>query len=196
MLLAHPHIANFDLSSLQILHRGRCRLAARSELRGFECDLRLPMLVEGYGLSETSPVVRRNPLGGPRTPPREGSIGLPLPAPPRFPDARSMIRTPRARAGRDRGDCIAGPQVMTGYWNKLEDTVFIVGWLLFPSLPRCRLHGRKEGHRLHRRSHQGHDQRLGFQGLSAADRGCGADPSRGAGMRGGRRSRPLSRARR
>ena len=75
-------------------------------------------MVEGYGLSETSPVACCNL---PEIE-REGSIGLPLPA------TEISIRSlddptcRGARPARPARLCIAGPQVMTGYWQKPQET--------------------------------------------------------------------------
>ena len=71
-------------------------------------------LVEGYGLTESSPVAFCNPLTGPE---REGSIGLPVPG------VRAEIRDPddpaRALPPGERGElCLAGPNIMSGYWNR------------------------------------------------------------------------------
>ncbi len=75
-------------------------------------------LVEGYGLTESSPVATCNPLGGVN---KAGSIGLPLPL------TRLELRDiadPKAVSPRgERGEiCIGGPQVMAGYWNRPEAT--------------------------------------------------------------------------
>ena len=85
-------------------------------------------LVEGYGLSETSPVLMANPVADNRKP---GTVGLPLPGTevagrrPRRPDARTC------RAG-ERGELIVrGPQVFSGYWKKPEETAEVFargGW--------------------------------------------------------------------
>jgi long-chain acyl-CoA synthetase len=114
-MLRHPHLANFDLSSLEYCISGGAALPLEVK-RGFEavsgCSL-----VEGYGLSETSPVATCNPPEAVR----EGSIGLPLPA------TEISIRslddpTVEMPCGEPGEICIAGPQVMTGYWNKPRDT--------------------------------------------------------------------------
>jgi long-chain acyl-CoA synthetase len=85
-------------------------------------------LVEGYGLSESSPVAIANPIYGKR---KAGTIGMPLPdtiarvADPSDPD-RSM---PTGEPGEL---AISGPQVMQGYWNRPEETAQVLrdGWLL------------------------------------------------------------------
>jgi long-chain acyl-CoA synthetase len=94
-------------------------------LRDFEARFQIP-LIEGYGLSEASPVVTKNPLDGTRKP---GSIGLPIP------DVEVSIQD---QAGRHLGDgeigevCVRGGNVMLGYWNQPEETAKAMrqGWLL------------------------------------------------------------------
>ena len=83
-------------------------------------------LVEGYGLSEASPVVTCNPMGGVR----DGSIGLALPGTTveiRDPEDPSRIM-PRGEKGEV---CVRGPQVMKGYWRRVDETakVFVDGSL-------------------------------------------------------------------
>jgi long-chain acyl-CoA synthetase len=114
-ILRHPHIANFDLSSLEYCISGGAALPLEVK-RGFEAVCRCSV-VEGYGLSETSPVVSCNPVETRR----EGSIGLPLPA--TDISIRSLEDPAVAMPQGETGEiCIAGPQVMTGYWRKPEDT--------------------------------------------------------------------------
>jgi long-chain acyl-CoA synthetase len=75
-------------------------------------------LVEGYGLSETSPVATANPLVGVNKP---GSIGLPIPAT-RL-SIRSLDNPAKEVALGETGEiCIAGPQVMKGYWRRPKET--------------------------------------------------------------------------
>lgn len=75
-------------------------------------------LVEGYGLSESSPVVSCNPLRGEN---RAGSIGLPFPGTVlEIIDAEDK-KTPMP-AGEKGEICIRGPQVMQGYWQNIEAT--------------------------------------------------------------------------
>ncbi|MDD5018850.1 MAG: long-chain fatty acid--CoA ligase [Candidatus Omnitrophica bacterium] len=98
---------------------------------GFEKKFRMPLL-EGYGLTEASPVVSLNPLRGPRKP---GSIGLPLP------DVRVKIVNDRGDAlgPEQEGElCVKGPNVMLGYYKKEEDNGQALkdGWLLTGDMAR------------------------------------------------------------
>lgn len=115
-MMQHPHIRDCDLTSLEFCISGGAGLPLEVK-RGFE-SISGCRLTEGYGLSETSPVAACNPHD---RLPKEGSIGLPLPAT-EF-SIRSLedpsVEVERGEAGEI---CIAGPQVMTGYWNKPEET--------------------------------------------------------------------------
>jgi len=83
-------------------------------------------VVEGYGLSEASPVTHANPLWGRR---KDGSIGIPLP------DTDAKIvdpETQRELSFKEVGELIVkGPQVMKGYWRRPEETKETIkdGWL-------------------------------------------------------------------
>jgi long-chain acyl-CoA synthetase len=114
-MLRHPHIRNFDLSSLEYCISGGAALPIEVK-RGFEAISGCGV-VEGYGLSETSPVASCNPVEAVR----EGSIGLPLPA--TDISIRSLENPAQEVPCGEPGEiCIAGPQVMTGYWNKPQET--------------------------------------------------------------------------
>jgi long-chain acyl-CoA synthetase len=114
-MLRHPRIKRFDLSSLEFCISGGAALPIEVK-RGFE-KLTCCSLVEGYGLSETSPVATCNPLGAAK----EGSIGLPLPG--TDISIRSLDNPAEEMETGQPGEiCIAGPQVMTGYWKKPEET--------------------------------------------------------------------------
>lgn len=78
-------------------------------------------LVEGYGLSETSPVLCCNPLDGTH---QMGTIGLPMPSTEVaiFDDAGNQL--PQGEIGEI---CARGPQVMSGYWQKENTGVFFPG---------------------------------------------------------------------
>jgi len=115
-IMRYPRIRNFDISSLEFCLSGGAPLPIEVK-RGFEA-LAGCHLVEGYGLSETSPVATCNPLD---REPKEGSIGLPLP---RTEISIRSLEDPSAEMpiGEAGEVCIAGPQVMPGYWNKQEET--------------------------------------------------------------------------
>lgn len=81
-------------------------------------------IVEGYGLTETSPVLTLNPIGGKSRP---GSIGIPLPGT----DIRLVSEEGHDVAPGDAGELLAkGPQVMKAYWNRPDETQKVMreGW--------------------------------------------------------------------
>jgi long-chain acyl-CoA synthetase len=89
-------------------------------------DMTAGFLVEGYGLSETSPVLMANPVAANR---KQGTVGLPLPGT----EARVVDPDNPTQdvAPGERGELIVrGPQVMSGYWKKPDATaeVFVDGW--------------------------------------------------------------------
>ena len=111
----HPSLKSFNLSSLKYCISGGAALPVEVK-RDFE-GLTGCKLVEGYGLSETSPVATCNPLKGGK----EGSIGVPFP--------HDCDRGARHRGtvallpiGEKGEICIRGPQVMAGYWKRPEAT--------------------------------------------------------------------------
>ena len=115
-LLHHPKTKPADLSSLKFCIAGGAALPAGIK-RGFEA-LSGCSLVEGYGLSETSPVATCNPVEGVLA---QGSIGIPLPA--TIIAIRSLDKPEQDMPlGQDGEICIAGPQVMPGYWKKPKET--------------------------------------------------------------------------
>lgn len=94
-------------------------------LKAFEAKFKIP-LIEGYGLSEASPVVTKNPLHGERKP---GSIGLPIP----HVEVSVQDDAGRMLGANENGEiCVRGGNVMLGYWNKPEETAQAIrdGWLL------------------------------------------------------------------
>jgi long-chain acyl-CoA synthetase len=124
-IMNHPNLGNYDLSSLKFCLSGGAPLPVEIKQR-FE-EVSGCSLVEGYGLSETSPVVTANPLEGPT---RKGSIGLPLPA--TIVSLRDLANPAQEVPLGERGElCVSGPQVMKGYWNKPDETAnqFIGGFL-------------------------------------------------------------------
>ncbi len=105
-----------DLASVRICISGGAALP--QEIRStFEAASGCT-LVEGYGLTEASPVCFCNPVEGA---PRAGSIGLPLPG--IRAEIRALDAPDRALPPGERGElCIVGPNVMAGYWRRPEDT--------------------------------------------------------------------------
>jgi long-chain acyl-CoA synthetase len=115
-LLASKEIARYDLSSLKICISGGAALSAELQHR-FE-TLTGCRLIEGYGLSEASPVCTINPLTGGKT----GSVGLPLPG--TVIDIVSLENPTRLVAMGERGEiCVRGPQVMLGYANRAKENI-------------------------------------------------------------------------
>jgi long-chain acyl-CoA synthetase len=111
-----PGLNDCTLSSLKFCISGGAPLPLEVK-REFErvsgCSL-----VEGYGLSETSPVTHINPPDGLI---KEGSIGLPVPG--TRMSLRDLDDPTREVALGEKGEiCIAGPQVMKGYWKKPRET--------------------------------------------------------------------------
>ena len=119
-ILNHKKLSSYNLSSLKFCLSGGAALPIEVK-RGFE-KLTGCKLVEGYGLSETSPVATANPLEGPI---KDGSIGLPLPA--TFISLRAIDDPNKEVPRGEEGEiCIKGPQVMAGYWNKPDETANVM----------------------------------------------------------------------
>ncbi|RFU61366.1 AMP-binding protein [Bacillus sp. V59.32b] len=125
-LLSHPDLAKYDLSSIDACVSGSAPLPVEIQER-FE-KATGGKLVEGYGLSETSPVTHANFVWDePRV---KGSIGVP------WPDTDAAILSLETGEPVENGEigeiAIKGPQVMKGYWNRPEETeaTFKNGWFL------------------------------------------------------------------
>jgi long-chain acyl-CoA synthetase len=111
-----PDIKKHDLSHFKFCISGGAPLPLEVK-REFE-RVSGCALVEGYGLSETSPVTHINPVNGPI---KEGSIGLPVPG--TVMSLRALGNPAEEVPLGEKGEiCIAGPQVMKGYWNKPQET--------------------------------------------------------------------------
>jgi long-chain acyl-CoA synthetase len=110
-----PNRKKYDLTSLKRCISGGAPLPVDVK-KTFEAETGCT-LVEGYGLTETSPVAAVNPLNGVN---KKGSIGLPLA------DTEIKLVDPeshRVVPDGEKGEvCIKGPQVMKGYWNKPDAT--------------------------------------------------------------------------
>ena len=111
-----PQTKKYDLSSIRACFSGAAPLPV-AVAEKFE-TITGGRLVEGYGLTETSPVTHINPISGKR---KFGTIGLPIPDT----DCRIIdLDDPEKEMARgEPGElAIAGPQVMKGYWNRPQET--------------------------------------------------------------------------
>ena len=127
-LLNHPDLVDYDLSSIDSCLSGSAPLPLEVQ-ESFE-EITGGKLVEGYGLTETSPVTHANFLWDIR-PRVKGSIGVP------WPDTEAFILSLEKNGPAEPHEIgeivIRGPQVMKGYWNRVEETAasFFEGdWLL------------------------------------------------------------------
>ncbi|MBX0328372.1 long-chain fatty acid--CoA ligase [Oscillochloris sp. ZM17-4] len=126
-IINHKDVAAYDMRSVRVCVSGSAPLPAPVQAR-FEA-LTGGRLIEGYGLSEASPLTHGNPVYGTR---KVGSIGVP------FPDTEAKIVDLETGAelpfdGVSQGElCVRGPQVMQGYWNRPQETAEVIGaagWL-------------------------------------------------------------------
>ena len=120
-----PGVDTLDLSSVTSCFSGSAPLP-NDVLERFE-RLTGSKIVEGFGLTETSPVTHTNPLKGTR---KIGSIGVPVPGT----DAKVVDLADgvtEVPTGTEGELIIKGPQVMKGYWNKPDATRDMIrdGWL-------------------------------------------------------------------
>ena len=122
-LLNAPDFAELDFSKLAFAIGGGAAVQSAVALRWRE--ITGTDLVEGYGLTEASPVVCINPVRAPKL----GTVGLPV---------SSTEVAIRDDAGNDLGVgeageiCVRGPQVMQGYWQRPDETKLVLGadgWL-------------------------------------------------------------------
>lgn len=120
----HPKVKEFDLSSVRLCLSGAAPLP-REVAETFE-RLTGGKLVEGFGMTEASPVTHCNPLDGRA---RVGSIGVPVPdTEARIVDLETGAILPPGQEGEL---VVRGPQLMAGYWNRPEETAMTIrdGWL-------------------------------------------------------------------
>ena len=121
-LLQHPHHADFDTSALRLCVSGGAAMPVEI-LRGFE-EAFSCIILEGYGLSETSPVASFNQPDRERKP---GSIGTPIEGVEFRLVDDDFADVPKGQVGEI---AIKGHNVMKGYWNRPEATVEAIrdGW--------------------------------------------------------------------
>jgi long-chain acyl-CoA synthetase len=124
-ILNSPKIDKQDISSIKGCFSGSAPLPVEV-IKEFEARTGA-VIIEGYGLTEASPIVSVNPFSGVR---KAGSIGIPIP--------NTECRVVDITDGEtdvplgESGELIVkGPQVMKGYWNKPEETEQTLrnGWL-------------------------------------------------------------------
>jgi len=123
----HPNVSKYDLTSIKKSISGAAPLPV-AVMKTFN-DLTNGDLVEGYGLTEASPITHCNPLDS-KEKVKPGTIGIP------FPDTEAKIVDLETGA-KDLGVgevgelVIRGPQVMLGYWKNPEETKIALrnGWL-------------------------------------------------------------------
>ncbi|MBB6695804.1 long-chain fatty acid--CoA ligase [Cohnella xylanilytica] len=130
-IINHPKVGDYDLSSINYCISGAAPLPQHVQTR-FE-ELTGGRLIEGYGLTEASPVTHANNIWGRR---KNGTIGIP------FPDTDAKIVVPETFEDAAPGEigelAVKGPQVMRGYWNRPGETERVLrdGWLLTGDLGR------------------------------------------------------------
>jgi long-chain acyl-CoA synthetase len=124
-MMNHPAFASLDLRSLKLSVGGAMALQG-AVVERWEQLTKSP-LIEGYGLTETSPVACVNRVDGQD---RKGTIGVPVPS--------TYVRLVTDEGQEitqlhERGElCVKGPQVMAGYWNRPDETANVLndeGWL-------------------------------------------------------------------
>lgn len=124
-LLHHPDSSSSGLDCIKVCNSGSAPMPMEV-MHEYERKTGT-RIMEGYGLSETSPVTHRNPIRGQRKP---GSIGLPIPNTDcKIVDLETgTIELPPGEPGEL---IIKGPQVMKGYWKRPEETALNLrgGWL-------------------------------------------------------------------
>ncbi|BCQ24270.1 long-chain fatty acid--CoA ligase [Caballeronia sp. NK8] len=117
-LLNHPDFNKLDFSKLIAANGGGMAVQEAVAKRWFAAT-GVP-IIEGYGLSETSPCVTCNPVTATEY---TGTIGLPLPS------TEVSIRDDdnnEVPLGQPGEICIRGPQVMAGYWNRPDETAKVM----------------------------------------------------------------------
>ena len=120
----YPNVRRFGLRSIQACVSGAAPLPLEVQ-EAFE-KLTRGKLVEGYGLTEASPVTHANPILGQR---KTGTIGVPLPdTDAKIVDLQTGLDAPAGAIGEL---VVRGPQVMRGYWNHPDESARVLrdGWL-------------------------------------------------------------------
>lgn len=127
-ILNSPDLPKFSIRTIKTCVSGAAPLPVEVQKKFNE--ITGGNLVEGYGLTEASPVTHCNPLGE-KAVVKSGSIGVPLPdTEAKIVDIETGLND--LPLGMEGELAVRGPQVMKGYWNRPEETaaVFRDGWLL------------------------------------------------------------------
>ena len=136
-LAEHPNIHQVDFSQLKFSSSGG--MATQSAVNDKWFELTKTHIIEGYGLTETSPVVSLNPMTETQF---TGSAGLPLPST----EVSVRDESGEPLAVSEVGEVwVRGPQVMQGYWNKPEETQQVItedGWFKTGDIGRLEENGR------------------------------------------------------
>lgn len=128
LLLSHPDVSKYNLKSVRFCISGSAPLPPEVQRKWM--DVTGGVLVEGYGLTESSPVTHCNPLDKSLKTVKIGSIGLPWPET----DAKIMdMETGQTElpVGETGELAVKGPQVMKGYWKMPQESAGVLrnGWL-------------------------------------------------------------------
>jgi len=118
-LLNHPDFGKLDFSSLRLAVGGG--MAVQKAVAERWRQVTGTPLIEGYGLTETSPSATANPMSNGEF---SGSIGVPMPS------TEVVLRDDHDRDvpnGQPGEICIRGPQVMAGYWQRPDETAKVIG---------------------------------------------------------------------
>ncbi len=128
VIVNHPDVGKYNLRSVKFCISGAAPLPPEIQKRFME--ITGSVLVEGYGLTEASPVTHCNPLDPTLKKVKVGSIGIP------WPDTEAKIvdvetGTKEMPVGEVGELIVRGPQVMKGYWKRPEETSQVLrdGWL-------------------------------------------------------------------
>ena len=125
-IINYPEVKKYKLTTIRACISGAAPLPV--VVRKKFMELTGGLLVEGYGLSEASPVTHVNPLDDPKKI-KDGSIGIPFPnTDAKIVDVETGEELPIGEVGEL---VVKGPQVMKGYWNMPEETAKVLkdGWL-------------------------------------------------------------------
>jgi len=118
-LLNHPDFGKLDFSSVRLAVGGG--MAVQKAVAERWRQVTGTPLIEGYGLTETSPSATANPMSNGEF---TGSIGVPMPS------TEVVLRDDQDHDvphGQPGEICIRGPQVMAGYWQRPDETAKVIG---------------------------------------------------------------------